>query len=648
MGGIAAIFHRQGRPVDADQPARMAGGLSAHGPDGVCHGTDGASGWVHAQHILTTEDRIDAQPVHAAEGRLRVLFEGRLDNRDALIRALGVDSGRPDSVLAAMSWVRWGQDAVDHWTGPHAAIVFDRADNRLFAMRSPMGHRVLHYHLTPSRIALASAPQALFALGDVPRELDRQKIADALCRFPADASRTYFANIRRVCPGEMLTITPDNVHTRQFYRLEDRIRPVRYKRDSDYVDAAREHLDRAVAAHLRAARPAASLISGGFDSSAIAATAAGLQGALTTYTAVPDPGWDGRTPRGVYGDETPYVQAIAAHVPGIAPTFVDAAGQGFYHRMDARLRAMAGPVRNAMNIYWMHAIMEQARSAGTRVLLDGSFGNTTFSFGGGDLLAGLARQGRIIRLLREGRAAGGGLRGALRMFGGEVMLPLGPDWLWRLRMRQRDRRFNTGNILTGTAITAQFADETQIEQRIQEARAAYAGNPLGRMTHRSVAMRTMSQMAPPELGDIVQGLMAQHGVELRDPYAHAPLVEWTMGLPDDQFRRGEQRKWLIKRLMKGRLPDRVLNKPAPTGRQTPDWHVRLGRDLNRVHADLDEMQRDAEISGMIDVARLRHHLDRWPDEGLLRPSDPRLMMLSFVLPHAIQVARFIRLFRTGA
>ncbi len=640
MGAIAVLFHRTDQPVERPAVERMAGALRAYGPDGVTCEVAGSVGYGHARMILTPEDRTDRQPVSAAAGRFRVLFEGRLDNRDDLLPLLPVERDAPDSVLAAECWARWGDGAVERWIGPYTAIVVDRAERCVTALRSPSGQRVLHYHLRADRVVFASSPHALFALGDIPCIPDRQKIADALSFFPADAARSYFEAVQRIRPGEMMTVTPDTVRQTVFYRLEDRVREVRLPSDDDYVEAAREHLDRAVTAQLRSARPVGSLMSGGFDSSSMAVVAAAKQGALTTYTSVPDPAWHGKTSPGAYGDETPHINAIASMEPRLSPVFVDAAGLGLYYALDARVRAMAMPVRNALNAYWLHAIMGRVKAAGTRVLLDGTMGNLTLSYHGNDVVASLWRQRRFGQVMREFQCSGRGVGGMARMAVAQVLVPLGPDALWRWH---RGRHRPGPEPLR--AITSDFAAETGMKQRIAAHRADYAGHPEGRMGHHRACQRIMTQHIAPEIGDIIQGFMAQHGVELRDPFNHQPLVEWSMGVPEDQFQRGGQPKWLIKRAMAGRLPDSVLYKRIPMGRQTPDWYLRLSRDRERIRADLDTMANDAQIAGMIDVPMLQQAVRDWPDEDALTPGDPRTAILSFILPHALQVARLIQLFR---
>ena len=132
------------------------------------------------------------------------------------------------------------------------------------AARDQFGRRALGDHETPDRLIIASAPKGIFAVGDVPREIDEQKLADALGQLYYDASRSYFKDIRRLPPAHLLIADETTTATRRYWSLEN-VPDVRFASDDDYVEAAREHLARAVKAHLRSAGPVGAFMSGGLD-----------------------------------------------------------------------------------------------------------------------------------------------------------------------------------------------------------------------------------------------------------------------------------------------------------------------------------------------------------------------------------------------
>src|SRR5207248_1800041 len=104
------------------------------------------------------------------------------DNRSELSEALGIAASElpslPDSIIALRLFDRWGERAFARIIGDFAIIVMDLQDGHLICARDQLGLRVLHYHRTPERFAVASVPEALFALSWVPRILNKGMVGD--------------------------------------------------------------------------------------------------------------------------------------------------------------------------------------------------------------------------------------------------------------------------------------------------------------------------------------------------------------------------------------------------------------------------------------------------------------------------------------
>ena len=648
MSGIAVIFQRDGRPVERGDIERVARALSIHGPEKQTVHLMGQVAFAYAHFTNTPEARGQMQPVTGAGGRHTMVFDGRLDNREELGTALGIDTPElrllSDAALAMRCWERWGTDTLNKWVGEFALITWDATGKRLIAARHQFGYRPLSYHLRPDRLVVASAPKGLHALPDIPREIDEQKIADALCQLYTDAERSYFKDIRRVPAASLLIADADKVETRQYYDVRSHIRDVRYAKDDEYVAAARELLETSVKACLRSPGPVGAFMSGGLDSSTVAVTAAGIlsrQGKrLPAFTWVPEAGWDGRTEPHCYGDETPYVKAIAAQHPGIDLNLVDAAGLGNYHRQDDLLNAAEAPIRNALNVVWIHAILEEAKARGIRVMLEGTMGNLTLSYRGDGIYTHLWRQGNYRQLLKELSYRGHNpLTIAYHAFG-QVVVPLGPEWFWSLKEWVRGRGLQHDRWLRYVTARPDFAQAMRIPQRARETGFSFFGKAPART--RDLWIWMLTRHIASEAGDTWQGMSALHGVEVRDPLSSRRLIEWCLGVPEDQFHRNGVGRWLIKRLMRGVLPDSVLFKPWNVGRQTSDWHLRMSRDRARMRADLAALARDPDTARMIDIPRLEALLEGWPAHTVTDGEDDRRFFLPVNVPLALQAGRFVQ------
>ncbi len=647
MSGIAVIFHRDGRPVPPADIERMARALTMYGPERQTVHLAGHVAFAYTHFTNTPEARGARQPVIGAGGRYTMVFDGRLDNREDLGRALGIapDDLRllSDGDLAMTCWQRWQTEAFNRWVGEFALIVWDATEQRMYAARDQSGTRGLSYHLTDRRLVIASAPRGLHALSDIPRDIDEKKIATALCQLYADTERGFFKDIRRIGAARVMIASRDNIETRRYYSVYDHVRDVRYARDDDYVDAAREHLQTAVKAAMRSPGPIGAFMSGGLDSSTVAVTAAPMlpQGTrLPTFTWVPEPGRDGITERHCYGDETPYVKAIAAQNPGIELNLVDAAGRGHYYRQEEMLNACEMPFRNALNMCWGHSIMEAAKARGIKVMLEGGMGNMTLSYRGDGIYVHHWEQHNYRQLLKELLAIDG-VKGLPRHVFIQLAVPLGPAWLWTSKEWLMGRGGERDRWLRYITAKPEFARSMCVKELADEAEFNYFGRQQPDYRRAWVEMAVGRNAG--DAGEARNGMIAMYGIEARDPLADRRLMEWCLGVPEDQFHRNGRGRWLIRRLMRGVLPDEVLFKPRDTGRQVSDWHVRLSRDRARMRADLDVIARDADLARMIDVPRLQKLLNEdWPERTIVAYDDDRRFFMQVNLPLALQAARFIQ------
>ena len=158
---------------------------------------------------------------------------------------------------------------------------------------------------------------------------------------------------------------------------------------------------------MRSAHPIGCYLSGGLNSSSVAALAARALGEkgqrLAAFTQVPREGFVGPVPRGRYGDETPYVEAIRAALGNIDVTYVRNNEFDDFADLERLFLVLEAPVRNPTNLGWVLAITRLARAQGRRVLLGGQWGNFTISWFGWSQAADHLLRGRLLTAYRQWR-----------------------------------------------------------------------------------------------------------------------------------------------------------------------------------------------------------------------------------------------------
>src|SRR6516162_5849980 len=237
MSGISAILNLDGAPPPPSEVERLANVLRPYGPDRQRTLVRGNAAFVFCLHQLTPEDLFEQQPLIFAN-RFVMLFDGRIDNRQELSEILNIAASdlhlTPDSMIARRLFNRWGEQAFERILGDFAIIVMDLQDRHLICARDQMGSRVLHYHLSATRFAVATNPETLFALSWVPRIWNKDKVADTLVNCGLNKETTYYEQIFRVPPGCIVRVRGSSLSKTQFWKPEN-IPDVRFKSDHDYV-----------------------------------------------------------------------------------------------------------------------------------------------------------------------------------------------------------------------------------------------------------------------------------------------------------------------------------------------------------------------------------------------------------------------------
>jgi asparagine synthase (glutamine-hydrolysing) len=539
-------------------------------------------------------------------GRPSFVADLRIDNYDDLVRELDLPPGVSDDEVLAHAWARWNFSVVDHIIGGFAFACWDPHRQTLFLARDHSGERPLHFTRSLGRegsFAFASLPPGLCALPGIGHRVNVERVAHHLAALTSRATETFFEGIERLPPAHWIKVSPAGIEIRRYWHPLD-APPIRYPRDSDYVDDFRERFDRAVQARLSGSEGIASQLSGGLDSSSVTATAARLLaatgGRMSSFTAVPLSTYDGSALPGRFGDEGDYAAEVAALYPNLDHVRLDVSGQDLLASASRDTRLSGQPTFNPTNMLWIDAILGTMRSRGIGVLLQGAGGNNTISFGGLIGLSDLLRGGhwfKLIRLTHELRGRGHtSWRGAASWATGGIM----PQWLRRFYHPEM-RDFS----MAYSAVHPQLAAEFRLRER------AIAGF-FGAENSSAAMRRSLCEYYDPGVGNGVAA--ANWQVEQRDPTQDKRIFEFCFGIPIEQYLAGGQSRSLIRRAMQGRLPESTLRRTT-RGLQSADWYLTVGAARPQLSAELTRIECSPLARRIVDTARLRTLLDTWPSSG---------------------------------
>jgi asparagine synthase (glutamine-hydrolysing) len=280
MSGIVGIVHLDGAPVDRRVLVHMTNFLAFRGPDAQEIWMDGNFGFGHTLLKTTDESDHERQPL-TLDGRVWIVADARVDARSELIWLLqtkqqeDLPANVPDVALILRAYQVWGEDCVEHLLGDFVFAIWDDARQCLFCARDHMGVKPFYYAHLGQKVIFSNTLECIRQHPAVSDRLNDLAIADfLLADSNQDPVTTTFADIQRLPPAHIGVWSGEQFRFRRYwiFPIDE---PFISSRKQDYPERFRELLREAVSDRLRT-KHIGIYMSGGLDSSGIAATACGL------------------------------------------------------------------------------------------------------------------------------------------------------------------------------------------------------------------------------------------------------------------------------------------------------------------------------------------------------------------------------------
>ena len=438
----------------------------------------------------------------------------------------------------------------------------------------------------------ASAVEGVLTAPGVSDALDEATVAQYLTGLSLlSTTRTFFESVRKLPPGHTLTVGGDtlrqgSVSSRLPVRLERYWRPEAVPRaqpasDDEYAEEFLALYERAVQDRLHGADPVGVHLSGGLDSSSIAVLAARelrRQGRPAPLAFSWLPALGVAAPAPTYAEEYARIDAVCAQ-----------AGLQVFHRALSPADFAAVLRRDGaypgLHVHPNEEVVQRsAEERGVRVLLSGWGGDEGASFNGRGHLERLLLSGRWGKLVAECRAGGAGSRHVL----GCVLNLAFPGLMLDLR---RLRRARSGMLAPA------FRRRTPRPEPVPR--------------HLDVRRSQVRLLQFPHLSVRIEGWAAsgaRRGIEYRYPLLDRRILEFALGLPPAQFRRGRWSRWLMRHALRTVLPPEVCwhaSKEDPAR-----FEAMRAAFFGAVPAIREELAAAAPSwAGYVDMARLLESLD---------------------------------------
>jgi len=542
--GIAGFWGDMARRKDADSRLQaMTARLAHRGPDGQSRWLGGDAGLGHTR-LAIIDLAGGAQPMWSACGRYVIVFNGEIYNYPQLREQLGglgyrlQTNSDTEVIWAAID--AWGvEQGLLRLRGMFAFALYSTYDHTLLLARDRVGIKPLFLARLSGGLAFASEPKALLTLPEVRRRIHAPGVHDYLATGYATSPRTCWEDIDVLEPGCWLKISPQGERGGRYWKWAPRVRQgITLDEATGEVDAA---LRDAVHSHLIADVPVGAFLSGGLDSSLIAA----LLGARTQTFSVGfgDPEYD----------ETRYARELARDFHTDHHEIQIAGGGGEPDLLRAIVEQFDEPFgdSSAIPLY----LMCREVSKGMKVVLSGD--------GGDEVLGGyprylyarkIASLARLNGFLPRLQPVASFAEGRLGHYGRQAAKA------WRFAQLSPPERFS--------ALQSYFVEEQRRRMYQPDFAERVAGEGstalrLGRFVPAGVEDPTQQMIA----AEIALRLHADylrkvdvassaHGLEVRVPYLDAGMLDLGAELPVDfKVARNGETKILSRRLARKYLPE---------------------------------------------------------------------------------------------
>jgi asparagine synthase (glutamine-hydrolysing) len=544
MSGVFGCWHLDGRPLDREtfrtslerlSPAPLIPASWHSGPVGVGHKPN----W----HSPPSN-----QPQIAGKN-IACVFDGRLDNRDELLRTLGdksLDGDSHDSDFVRAAYEVYGEHFADRISGDFACAVFDAVSNRLILARDRLGVRPLCFTAIDNTFLFASEAKPLLAWPGVRAAPDDLMMADFVLQFVSvdSQNRTFFRDIQSLPPAHVLLVTPRGFTLRRYFDFDTRAR-VRHRSVDDYVDAFHQLVTTSVRNRLRHRHAVAVSVSGGLDSAYIFSIAARLahdDEALCPAVL----GFNYSAVKGTASDEEVFVRGLE-RACGVTIERI-AQRPGFMRFAADEVRHSESPLGEALACQ-RQAMFRRVHEAGAGRLLTGHWGDQMLF--DTDYLVDLGRSGHWSLLEHHARAWGVNRRRlALRVARDLTSRYLPASFV---RTARRARRHDEGAWRAGW-YTKRF--RKLVRERFEATR-------LARLPGTSHAWAIYQQC---RRGYHVQCLewnsrvAAMHGLDMAFPYLDCDLAQFLMSIPGEIQSYDGVPRGLMRKAMRGIVPDAIVDR----------------------------------------------------------------------------------------
>ncbi|AJD92694.1 hypothetical protein JMA_33770 [Jeotgalibacillus malaysiensis] len=568
----------------------------------------------HAQWI-TPESVGEIQPFYCRESGCVISADAIIDNRQELFSLLNIPeyqrANMPDSQLILKAYLKWEEKAFNHLIGDFSFVIWDPEKSQLLGARDFSGLRTLYYSIVNEKFYMASTIKAIQNVIPNGKELDEEWLAEFM-GVPGYApgvsvDLTPFKQVKQLPPAHYFFIK-NGVYQQHRYITLPEDEKIRFETDEEYVQAFKTIFERAVQDRLRTVGKVGSFLSGGLDSGSVTSIAAKQlskeEEFLHSFSSIPLKGFSDWTPKSRIANEEEYIEEILKSHKNIIHHYESFPDKSSYKDIEQWLNIMETPYKFFENSYWIRGINERASQEGVNVLLSGSRGNFTVSWGNAfDHFVKRLTKMKIRTLINEvqeyhlitGHGRKDILKKTLKKLKGDSKKG---ERLTTLLNEKYFRKYNLHSKMQQTSLITHW-DQT--------------------IDYSKWRNKYFNELFPLLNYNASSKLSLKYKVWTRDPTNDLRVVRFCLSIPEEQFFKSGMDRALIRLSTKKVLPEKVRLNHQVRGLQSADLNYRLLDDWHKLKKEVNLALENNEIASMLDIEKakmLLNQLGDTPDKAL--------------------------------
>lgn len=317
------------------------------------------------------------QPMALSDGKYWITYNGEIYNYLELKKELEAEGAKfvssSDTEVVLHAYKLWGVDCLDKFNGMWSFCLYDVEKQELFCARDRFGVKPFYYVDNDNAFAFASEQKAFVKSGLIKAEMNEKALHNYLINNRMEPEENnFFEGIKELWPSHYLiyNLKSHQIHTYRYFKLEpDYDYETDLLSDEEVIKQIREKLINAVDLRLRSDVAVGSCLSGGVDSSVLAALMSkDRKNPVYFFTSVF---------KNKEGDESYFADLMAKHVNGIHKT-IEPTSEGLFKELETLVYSQDVPIWDT-STYAQYKVMELAKQNNIKVVLDGQGADELFA-----------------------------------------------------------------------------------------------------------------------------------------------------------------------------------------------------------------------------------------------------------------------------